>query len=193
MSLLPPLPPVITSFVPVMDWVIIHRVRDAIKSASPVFARKQSAFLFPDGDQVNRRLWVRVPVLRGFRRAACASEMDTDRFIDCCRGGSSAATNLENTVIMIKHFPFDEPVDLVNAFTIVVAPQRNAGPRVYPVNQLITCLMPGRVRPWRGNVLVFKHGTTKSQSIINISEEDLTFVKAIIMRVLCDGLVGGDE
>ncbi|KAJ7233416.1 hypothetical protein C8J57DRAFT_1532341 [Mycena rebaudengoi] len=175
-SLLPPLLPLITSFLPGMDWAIIHRVRNAIKNAIPAFARKQSAFLFPDGDQVERWLW-----------------MDTDRFIDCHRGGSGAAIDLDNTIIMVKHFPFDKPVDLVNAYSIVVAPQRNRGPNIYPVNRLITGLIPGLAHPWRGSVLVFKHGTTKSQSIINMSDEDLAFVKAILIRVLRDGLVGADN
>ncbi|KAJ7214215.1 hypothetical protein C8J57DRAFT_1538572 [Mycena rebaudengoi] len=162
-SLLPALPACITTILPSTDWTLILNVRDAIRLAVPSFLRKQSAFLFPDGDQIHRRfLWVRVPIMRGFRRAARASQMDTDRF----------------------------PRNLVHAFTFVVASQRDTGPHVYPVNTLINRMIPDLDRLWRGNVLVFKHSTTNAQNIINIAEMDLALVEIILTRVLRDKMVG---
>ncbi|KAJ7270470.1 hypothetical protein C8J57DRAFT_1508500 [Mycena rebaudengoi] len=188
--LLRALPAKATSLLPQMTWVHIHYTHFKIKIAIPAFPRKQAAFLFPDGDSIGRRMWVRIPVLHGFARAGGASQMDTDRFIDCHRGGADSSFDVDKTSIKISRFPFNKPRDLRHTYSIVVCPQRDSGPRLYPVNTLINSMVPELAQRWRGNVLVFKHGTTNAQNIINISLEDMALIEAIVMRVIRDGLVG---
>jgi hypothetical protein len=42
--------------------------------------------------------------------------------------------------------------------------------------------VPDLLKPWRGNVLVFKHGSTASKAIVNITDEDVALVEAILKR-----------
>ncbi|KAJ7280904.1 hypothetical protein C8J57DRAFT_1501107 [Mycena rebaudengoi] len=67
-ALLPELPTEPTIILAAMGWALIDYVH---------FLRLQTAFLYPDGDQVNDLVWARVPVMRGIFRASCADEMDT--------------------------------------------------------------------------------------------------------------------
>ncbi|KAJ7439167.1 hypothetical protein B0H11DRAFT_1934758 [Mycena galericulata] len=169
---LPPAPPQPTTVLERMRWTFINFVRHSIKVASPRYGTIKSAWLFPDGDIVRRRVWIGVPVVRGVKTAVCVEKMETEMWIDCARGGSSTAVDYGARSITVKRFPFDSTRDLKYAFTIVVSTQRNEGPNVYPENELINRMMPDLPRPWRGNVLVFKHGITSKRRIIHISESD---------------------
>ncbi|KAJ7276038.1 hypothetical protein C8J57DRAFT_1505341 [Mycena rebaudengoi] len=187
-AILPPLPPQATTVLARMTWGTLDRVREIIQLTIPPFLRAQSAFLYSDGNHVHDRVWVRMPVIRGIRFATNAAEMEMARFLDCYRGGNGPVIDLDRTSITIDHFPFDEPTDLPNSYTIVVSPQRSSGPDIYPVNGFITHLVPGRVEPWRGNILVFKHGLTKTKCIISMSEGDAALVQCILTRVVQEGL-----
>ncbi|KAJ7126124.1 hypothetical protein C8R44DRAFT_874497 [Mycena epipterygia] len=187
---LPVLPPRPTTTVIRMRWVLIHFMRHSIKYTMTSSAKVKSAWLYPDGDIINQRMWVRVPCVHGVKRACTVEDMETEKWIDCARGASTNATDYGRLSLTVHRFPFDEPVDLEYSFTIVVASQRFEGPNVYPVNDIINAMVPGLTRPWRGNVLVFKHGKTAAKPIINIQDEDTTFVKILLKRVLRDGLVG---
>ncbi|KAJ6482088.1 hypothetical protein C8R47DRAFT_1218073 [Mycena vitilis] len=173
-----------------VSWDNVHFVRNAIKSSQPAFARKQAAWLFPDGDLIGRRLWIRVPVSRGLQRAYRIEELEFDMWLNCGRSGAVPTTDGDHNTLLVKRFPFDEPIDLEYAYWIVVADQRTWGPNVHPVNTLINRLVPGLGQPWRGNVLVFKRGKGKTHPIVNITDSETTFVEAIIKRVIRDGLVG---
>ncbi|KAJ7086505.1 hypothetical protein C8R44DRAFT_893570 [Mycena epipterygia] len=173
-----------------MTWVFIDYVRFLIKSTSPGYARIQSAWLFPDGVEVNRRLWVRVPVVKGLSRAYSATEMETELWIDAARGVAAGTMDGDLTSIRIDRFPFDEPIDLKHSFTIVGADQNFCGRHKYPVNNILADMVPDRAVPWRGNLLVFKHGKTAKKPIINIDDNDSALVEAIIKRVLRDDLIG---
>ncbi|KAJ7607069.1 hypothetical protein DFH06DRAFT_1149542 [Mycena polygramma] len=185
-----------------LTWDNIHFVRQAISAMVPVsslsfvsttspktvaqgFARKQAAWLYPDGDQIGRRVWVRVPVVRGLTRAYWPDQLETDMWIDGGRGGSGPTTDVSQHCFLVDRFPFDEPQELDYAFWIVVADQRTWGPDVHELNTIVNRLVPGLAHPWRGNVLVFKRGKGgpgKPRPIVNISEEDGTFVEAILKR-----------
>ncbi|KAJ7444392.1 hypothetical protein B0H11DRAFT_2250079 [Mycena galericulata] len=210
---LPPAPPQPTTVLERMRWTFINFVRHSIKVASPIclhshrdscsisiqrYGTIKSAWLFPDGDIVRRfpdgdivrrRVWIGVPVVRGVKTAVCVEEMETEMWIDCARGGSSTAVDYGARSITVKRFPFDSTRDLKYAFTIVVSTQRNEGPNVYPENELINRMVPDLPRPWRGNVLVFKHGITSKRRIIHISESDGYFVEVLLDGILRDGLL----
>ncbi|KAJ7290794.1 hypothetical protein C8J57DRAFT_1213434 [Mycena rebaudengoi] len=47
-----------------MGWAMLDYVRYNIARAIPRFLRLQTAFVYPDGDQVKERIWVKVPVMR---------------------------------------------------------------------------------------------------------------------------------
>ncbi|KAJ7266040.1 hypothetical protein C8J57DRAFT_1510990 [Mycena rebaudengoi] len=179
-TLLPVLPARATTFLVEMEWGLINYARHMINIAIPSYPRLQAAWLFPDGTRVRRRVWVRVPVIRGFKRAASAVEMDTNLFMNSTRSGPRYNSfDIGKSSICIDRFPFDEPVDLVHSFTVIVCPQHVEGVDVHPINHLITELIPDLAHPWRGNVLVFKHGSTASKNIINISEADGTFLRTL--------------
>jgi hypothetical protein len=42
--------------------------------------------------------------------------------------------------------------------------------------------VPDLVHQWKGNVLVFKHGTTAAKGIVNMEERDIALVEAIMKR-----------
>lgn len=114
-------------------------------------------------------------MIHGLERASKAH-----LWIDADRGGFEGTNNASLTSVHINHFPFDEPCDLKHSYTIAVAPQDQHGLFLYPCNRLINDLEPDLLEPWRGNILVFKHGSTPSKAIINIMDNDITFVEAIL-------------
>ncbi|KAJ7858198.1 hypothetical protein B0H13DRAFT_1901964 [Mycena leptocephala] len=175
---------------PNLSWTHIHFVRNVIKFMRPPFSRKQYGWLFPDGDQIKRRVWVGVPVILGRTRAFHLEELETDIWMDGGRGGNGPTSDITRNSILVDRFPFDEPCPLEYAFYILVADQRTTGPDVHPVNELVTSWIPELAVPWRGNVLVFKRGKGKGNPIISINDRDSTFVEAIIKRVIRDGSVG---
>ncbi|KAJ7751855.1 hypothetical protein B0H14DRAFT_3513061 [Mycena olivaceomarginata] len=110
-------------------------------------------------------------------------------WIDGGRGGFEGTNDASLTRIHVDRFPFNEPRDLKHSYTIAVASQDQHGMFVYPQNHLVRDLEPGLLEPWRGNILVFKHGSTASKAIVNITDEDVALVEAILKRVLRDGLI----
>jgi hypothetical protein len=107
-------------------------------------------------------------------------ELNTDMWMDAGRGSGCTTSDLTNRSLQIDRFPLDEPEDLTHAYTIVVAPQHTVGADVHPVNHTITRLLPDTVAPWRGNVIVFRHGKTASKVMINLEERDTVAVQMIL-------------
>jgi hypothetical protein len=138
--------------------------------------------LYPDGNRLHHRYWVKVPVIHGLKRARKFTELEADMWIDGGRGGFEGTNDASLTSIRIDRFPFDEPRDLKHSYTIAVASQEPHGMFVYPQNRLIRDLVPDLLEPWHGNVLVFKHGSTASKAIVNITNEDVALVEAILKR-----------
>ncbi|KAJ7259001.1 hypothetical protein C8J57DRAFT_1643763 [Mycena rebaudengoi] len=151
--------------------------------------RTHWGWLFPDGDGHGTRSWARVPVVAGLNVAATTDDLDTELWISCGRDGGVASYDLDRNTIKVDRFPFDEPRTLSNAFSIIISSQHAVGSDVQPINRIINRLIPDLPVPWRGNVLVVKHGATKSKPFINVTREDSALVEAIIKRVLRDGLL----
>jgi hypothetical protein len=103
-------------------------------------------------------------------------------WIDGARGTMMGSSDASTTSFHVDRFPFDEPVELKHAYTFVHAVQSECGPFAYPNNMAISDLVPDLVHQWKGNVLVFKHGTTAAKGIVNMEEQDISLVEAIIKR-----------
>jgi hypothetical protein len=144
--------------------------------------RLQTGLLYPDGNTLNQQYWVKLPVIHGLKHARKITELEADMWIDRGRGGFEGTNDASLTSIRIDWFPFDEPRDLKHSYTIAVASQDQHGMFVYPENRLIRGLKPGLLEPWHGNILVFKHGSTASKAIVNITDEDVALVEAILKR-----------
>jgi hypothetical protein len=129
-----------------------------------------------------QRFWVKVPVIHGLTRARKITELETDMWIDAARGGFEGTSDASVTSVRIDRFPFNEPCDLKHSYSIVVANQDRHGLFLYPENTLINKLVPDLLQPWRGNVLIFKHGSTESKAIVNITDDDVMLAEAILKR-----------
>ncbi|KAJ7017287.1 hypothetical protein C8F04DRAFT_1279708 [Mycena alexandri] len=178
---------------PSTNWDGVHFVRDLIKSKKPGFARVQAAWLFPDGDitdftNIRRRLWIRVPIALNKRRAYNLEDLETEMWMNLNRVATGPTSDIDRNSVLVDRFPFDKPHPLEFAFYVLVADQSTSGPYVYPENGIINRWLPDLPQPWRGNVIVFKRGKGHGHPIINISEQDTTFVEAIVKRVIRDGL-----
>ncbi|KAJ7233421.1 hypothetical protein C8J57DRAFT_1249900 [Mycena rebaudengoi] len=180
--ILPVLPPRFTNILARVDCAVLNRIRQGIESAIPAFRRRQSAVLYPDGNMFGAgRVWVRVPVTRGLHYTTSALGMETHCFVDCMRH-NGPSIDFDRTSITIRRFPFDAPQDLPHWYTIVVCPQDSTGADIYPANDFINHNVHGLSEPWRGNILVFKHGTTPLKRIINMAESDGALVQCIVTR-----------
>ncbi|KAJ7724237.1 hypothetical protein B0H16DRAFT_1736840 [Mycena metata] len=168
-----------TNELPGMQWHYVISTRQHIE----LIGRKTvTAILIPDGTDLDRWAWVRVPLLFDLRRANCVDDVDTEIWLDACRGSASATSDLTGRSFQINRFPTNEPHDLPHSFTIVVTPQHTEGTNVHPINHHINRLVPDLKEPWRGNVLVFRHGKTAAKSIVNMEEKNWTAIEMIIAR-----------
>ncbi|KAJ7651590.1 hypothetical protein DFH06DRAFT_1331544 [Mycena polygramma] len=174
---------------PAMQWADVAFTREQMELEATEESRSVKALLLPDGDLIRRWVWVRVPLHRGVRRAPTVDDVDTDIWMDACRGSGSAFCDLTGRSIQINRFPLDEPRDLEHPYTIVVAPQHTKGADVHPINHGISRLVPELTIPWRGNVLVFRHSKSDKRYLINVEEKDWTAVEMIISAVFRKGIV----
>jgi hypothetical protein len=107
-------------------------------------------------------------------------DLDTDIWFDAGRGVGQASSDLTDRSFQVDWYLLDEPRDLTYSYTIVVAPQHTSGANVHPVNHLVNGLVPELVTPWRGNVLVFRHGKTANKVLINIEEKNLDAIEMVL-------------
>ncbi|KAJ7917303.1 hypothetical protein B0H13DRAFT_1870484 [Mycena leptocephala] len=169
-----------TTIVP-MDWAIMDLVRqdvEAMKKFQPV---SHTALLFPDC--LSAWEWVQVPLVAGIVKVFSVDDVNSDIWLNTHRGGGKATDDSAANTIRIDRFPFDEPCDLDHSYSIVTTSQRDTGPNVHPINVTISSWIPELHRPWRGNLLVFKHGKRAGKPLISVTSEDTVIVKAIIKRV----------
>ncbi|KAJ7266932.1 hypothetical protein B0H12DRAFT_1068158 [Mycena haematopus] len=164
-------PPRPTTKLPEMHWAFVQWTRQEIELAKTGDSKTARAILIPDGRSMTDWVWVRVPVHTGLRRALTIDDLNTDIWIDASRGAGSATSDLTGRSFQINRFPLDEPRDLAHSYTIVVAPQHTKGPNVHPENHLINKLVPELEKPWRGNVLIFRHSKSTARFVINIEDE----------------------
>ncbi|KAJ7507785.1 hypothetical protein B0H11DRAFT_1902814 [Mycena galericulata] len=176
-----------------MRWQHIRFTRYRVYNATPAYPRGHFGWLIPDGDEVKHRIWIKTPVKRGLRRALTVEDLDTDIWLDCGRGAGSAVSDSHAFSLDIRRFPFDEPKDMRYTYSIVVTSQRTTGGVVHPENDYINSLVPERDVPWRGNVLVFRHGRTAAKPIINMSQGDQQLMEAILTKVFREDLVNLED
>ncbi|KAJ7331504.1 hypothetical protein DFH08DRAFT_814824 [Mycena albidolilacea] len=155
---------------PDMDYDGISETRERIEKHTPERPRLQTCLLYPDGTRLHQRYWVKVPVVHGLKRAQKITELEADMWIDRGRGGFEGTNDASLTSIRI---------DRINTDSLYTPETASSGTS-----------SPGLLEPWRGNVLVFKHGSTASKAIVNITDEAVAFVEAILKRVLRDDLIG---
>ncbi|KAJ7451869.1 hypothetical protein B0H11DRAFT_2246292 [Mycena galericulata] len=173
-----------------MQWDDIRFARTYVKHAYPPFPGRHYAWLVADGAIVKPLIWVPVPVKRGVRRALVVADMETDLWIDCGRGSSGPVAEYDAFTLRVLRFPFDEPKDMPYTYSILVTSQRTSGGVVYAENNYINTLVPERTVPWRGNVLIFRHGITAKRPIINMSEGDTSLIKALLRK---EDLINNEE
>ncbi|KAJ6495749.1 hypothetical protein C8R47DRAFT_1069598 [Mycena vitilis] len=173
-----------------MEWDFISYTRDRIQCEATNQSKTVKALLIPDGNSIRQWVWVRVPLHPGIKRAATVDELDVDIWMDAARGMGNASSDLTGRSFQINRFPFDDTKDLDHSYTIVVAPQHRCGAHVHPVNSLINRAVPDLINPWRGNVLVFRHGKKGNKAIINVEEKDWTAIEWIVSAVFRKGVVG---
>ncbi|KAJ7152249.1 hypothetical protein C8R43DRAFT_950855 [Mycena crocata] len=140
------------------------------------FARYQYARLYPDGSHLSR-MFARVPVIRGLLRAFSVEQMEAELWLNATRGGGEASVNYDRNSLTVTRFPVNARDPLEFAYTIVVVDQRDTGHNVHPFNHKISKLTGS---PWRGNVLVFKHGKSSKHPIISMQREDVALVDLIV-------------
>ncbi|KAJ7452424.1 hypothetical protein B0H11DRAFT_2245900 [Mycena galericulata] len=174
--------------VPQMTLEQVFHTRDVIKQMYPETPKMPFALLFGDGWDLRAPVFVRVPLKANVKVAQSVHDLDVDIWLDAGRAASGASLDLERLCHQVDRFPFDSTTNLTHSYSVVVASQRGRGGNVYPHNRMVSNLVGA---PWRGNVLVFRHGTTVHKRIINITEKELAM--AILTRVIQDGLVGSDD
>ncbi|KAJ7831810.1 hypothetical protein B0H13DRAFT_2371262 [Mycena leptocephala] len=174
----------LTNEIPPMAWDLVTFTREQIKLEQTDNSKTVKALLMPDGISITGWVWVRVPLHQGVQRAFDVDEVDTDVWLDAGRGIGRASSDLTNRSFQIDRYPLDEPRDLVYSYTIVVASQHTEGPDVHPINHNIARLVPDLDVPWRGNVLVFRHGKSASKVLINVEEKNCTAIEWIVSTPL---------
>ncbi|KAJ7201233.1 hypothetical protein B0H12DRAFT_1244284 [Mycena haematopus] len=172
-----------------MHWDLVVWTREQIELTQTGDSKTVKAILIPDGGLMSHWVWVRVPVHAGLRRALTVDHINTDIWMDASRGAGSATSDLAGRSFQIDRYPLDEPRDLTHSYTIVVAPQHTEGHHVYPENALINKLVPELDKPWRGNVLIFRHSKTAAGFVINMEERDRTAVEWMLSTVFRKGIV----
>ncbi|KAJ7603759.1 hypothetical protein DFH06DRAFT_1151636 [Mycena polygramma] len=173
-----------TNELPQMSWFNVDFTRELIASEKVIRSKTVKAILVPDGQVFANWIWARVPLHADIQRAESVDELDTDIWFDAGRGAGAATSDLSNRSFQVDRFPFDEPNDLKHSYTIVVAPQHIRGANVHPINHQINALVPGLREPWRGNVLVFRHGKTVHKRLINVEDKNWDVIGLILTTSL---------
>ncbi|KAJ6486494.1 hypothetical protein C8R47DRAFT_1072431 [Mycena vitilis] len=148
--------------------------------ALQIRSKTVKAILIPDGVTLRSWVWARVPLHGDVQRAHSVDEVDTDVWLDAGRTGGSATSDLTRRSFRVDRFPLDEPNDLRHSYTIVVTQQYDTGPNVHPLNSQINTMVPDIAVPWRGNVLVFRHGKTAKTQLINVEDRNWDAIEIIL-------------
>ncbi|KAF8193081.1 hypothetical protein K438DRAFT_1969565 [Mycena galopus ATCC 62051] len=146
--------------------------------------------LYADTWTISRPIWAPVPICQGSLVAYSASQTDAELWIDAGRGGFQGTMDSHVNCYRIDRFPPDDVAELKHPFTVVAARQGATGQFLYPVNRLINELVPELDVPWRGNVLVLKHGKTTLARIVHLEEQDYALVDVLVRHVIRNKLVG---
>ncbi|KAJ7266931.1 hypothetical protein B0H12DRAFT_1230049 [Mycena haematopus] len=101
-------------------------------------------------------------------------DLDTSWWIPSGLGAASGIVDLSVTRLKITHWPFESMEPLPHPFT--------------PLNDHFGSESEGSMNPFRGNVLVIKHGV--NNGLANMNSEDLNLATAIVKRLVEERLVG---
>ncbi|KAJ7100067.1 hypothetical protein B0H15DRAFT_796765 [Mycena belliarum] len=178
-----------TTLIPRMEWEKVTFTRGQVEDAVDDGRGTIKAWLIPDGDQVQPRVWVRVALQDGVKRAQTIEDVDVEMWLDAGRGLASATSEIARTTLRVDRFPTDAPRDLKNSYTFVFTHQRRTGPNVHPINQAMTQLAPDMETPWRGNVLIFRHGSTSKKVLVDVEDQHwigITWIIAAFFLALLD-------
>ncbi|KAJ7494789.1 hypothetical protein B0H11DRAFT_1910734 [Mycena galericulata] len=168
--------------VPDMDWPLVIFTGEQVQLSRSHGNNTVVGWLFPDGQHIQRCIWVKVPILGSASRAEKISDLDLDLWMDAGRGGSVATVDFTGRILQVDRFPHRADAnDLRHLFSIVITPQDTTGDNVQPLNHLINTLVPGLHHPWRGNVLVFCHGSSTQNVIVNMEKR----YSDTVSRVIC--------
>ncbi|KAJ7910219.1 hypothetical protein B0H13DRAFT_2329495 [Mycena leptocephala] len=168
-----------TNEIPAMNWHFVSFTREQIYAEDTVGSKTVQAVLIPDGGVISKWVWARVPLHHGVQRAHSVDDLDTDIWFDSGCGIGQASSDLTDRSFQIDRYPLDEPKDLAYSYTIVIAPQHTSGSNVHPVNHLLNELVPELATPWRGNILIFRHGKA-NKFLINVEEKNLDAIEMML-------------
>ncbi|KAJ6604854.1 hypothetical protein DFH09DRAFT_1301003 [Mycena vulgaris] len=177
-----------TTLVPQMEWDKVEFTRAHVEAAEET-SKTILAWLIPDGTHVQDRVWVRVPIHRGVARPTSVDELNTEIWFDAGRGVASPTSDLTGRSYQVDRFPLDAPRDMEHSYTFVVAPQHSTGHNVHAANAAVNRFVPELLNPWRGNVLVFRHGKTASKRLVDVDEQSWIAVKLILATVIREGIM----
>ncbi|KAJ7075048.1 hypothetical protein B0H15DRAFT_956864 [Mycena belliarum] len=169
-----------TTVIPPMQWENVTFARSEVDDAVSAGRNSVVAWLIPDGGQVQKRVWIKVALHEGVRRAQTIDDVDLDMWFDAARGFASPTVDMTGRTIRIDRFPADAPSNLQHSYTFVFTGQNTTGPNVHPVNLAIQKWAPDAERPWRGNVLVFRHGSTPKKVFVNVEDQHWIAVTWVI-------------
>ncbi|KAJ6604856.1 hypothetical protein DFH09DRAFT_1301005 [Mycena vulgaris] len=172
-----------------MDFGFITHTREFIKSSG---SSTVLAWLIPDGDQVHKQIYVRVPLLHGVLRASSVAQVDSEMWIDASRGIGEASEDLTPYTFHVDRYPLDEPRDLMHSWSFVVTPQDATGPFAHPIKSMINRLVPDLAKPWRGNVLIYRHGKTAKKMVVGVETQYWIAMEWMIATVFRENIARND-
>ncbi|KAJ7169170.1 hypothetical protein C8R43DRAFT_1121060 [Mycena crocata] len=172
-----------------------QKTDEILEKHQPEFAGWTTGLLFPTGR--TGCVLVDVPVRLGLECAMSPLDLDTTWWIAPGQRPSASSIDQEKLSLTVTRWPFDDSVPLRRPYTVFVAPQPQFGEMAnqdtHPPNQCVERLVPGLEPHWRGNVLVVRGAPVGAGAGLNdMTEKDIYQAKAIVRRIIVEGLIGGD-
>ncbi|KAJ7201232.1 hypothetical protein B0H12DRAFT_1244283 [Mycena haematopus] len=167
------------------------RVLADISSRTPVNEHLVTALLWGAGSE--RHSFVPVPRRRPSTVPSEPDDLDISYWIPCGLGPASGMVDLSTTRLKITHWPFDTMDPLPYSFTVCVAPQTKVDQHhtredIHPLNNHFNYETLGSGTPFKGNVLVIKHGIDAGLEDMTLA--DLNVATSIVRRLIEERLVG---
>ncbi|KAJ7119810.1 hypothetical protein C8R44DRAFT_878202 [Mycena epipterygia] len=181
------------------DAQTIAATHDLMDDSEPAYPGFFKALLIAT-NSTGYRL-VRVPVRHGAQiragQTSIIEDMDFTVWIDPGSSTAASSLDLDELTYTVHRFPRDSLITLINPYTVVVAPQGfnlavAEGDR-HPINRVVNRNLPGLQLPWRGNILVIKHGASSSQgrsAVVDMSMAETALARLIALRTIEEGCIG---
>ncbi|KAJ7130162.1 hypothetical protein C8R44DRAFT_872000 [Mycena epipterygia] len=144
---------------------------------------------------------VRVPVRHGAKlrpgHTTIIEDLDLTPWIDPGSSVAASTLDLDELTHTVHRFPRDSLIILNHPYTVVVAPQgfnlAVAEEDRHPINRIVNRYVPGLQLPWRGNVLVLKHGSSAIEgrtAVIDMTITETALARVIALRAIEEGCIG---